>query len=156
MSRKLRVVEDWTHHTQNLLDENGNEVKGENGSPTLIDDYDNDFPDYIVQDAETGENLETFTSFAEAKKYMDTEGKMRYFKVELQQIVGDIVEGEVDDTGEMLDLPDTIETNETHDLGYVVYELDESGVVIDTIYGYDDIEKIKEDFPADKWQNNNW
>ena len=82
--------------------------------------------------------------------------KMKYFKVELRQIKGDIIAGEVDCAGEIIDLPDIIETNETHDLGYVVYELDEGGDILGTIYGLT-LDEIKKEYSADNgWQNNNW
>ena len=81
---------------------------------------------------------------------------MRYFKVELQQIKGDIIAGEVDCAGEIIDLPDIVETNKTNDLGYVVYELDECGYILDTIYGLT-LDEIKKEYSADNgWQNNNW
>ena len=81
---------------------------------------------------------------------------MRYFKVELQQIEGDIIAGEIDDIGEMIELPDIVEPNETHDLGYVVYELDEDGDILDTIYSLT-LDEIKKEYSADNgWQNNNW
>ena len=81
---------------------------------------------------------------------------MKYFKVELQQIKGDLMASEVDCAGEMVDLPDIVETNETHDLGYVVYELDEGGDILDTIYGLT-LDEIKKEYSADNgWQNNNW
>lgn len=81
---------------------------------------------------------------------------MRYFKVELQHIKGDIIAGEVDCAGEIIGLPDIVETNVTQNLGYVVYELDESGDILDTIYGLT-LDEIKEEYSADNgWQNNNW
>lgn len=66
---KCQIVEEWTHITQNLLDDEGNEVKGKNGEIICVDDYDIDFPEFTVQDAETGENLETFTHFGDALAY---------------------------------------------------------------------------------------
>lgn len=81
---------------------------------------------------------------------------MKYFRVERQQIVGNIVQGEVFSDGEFINLPDDIEPNETRDLGYVVYIMDEMGRTLDIVYGYTDIEQIKEDFPALEWQNNDW
>lgn len=81
---------------------------------------------------------------------------MKCFRVEKQQIVGNIVQGEVFADGEFINLPDDIEPNETRDLGYVVYVTDEAGRTLDVVYGYTDIEKIKEDFPPTEYQNNDW
>lgn len=81
---------------------------------------------------------------------------MRYFKVEEQLIAGAILQGEVDKNGEQLYLPDTVETNEEKSLGYIVYELDEDNNIIDTIYGYLDIDEIIKDFAKPEWINRSW
>lgn len=80
---------------------------------------------------------------------------MKYFTVRRSQIVGDIVEGNVGIDGEFLELPETIEQNETKDLEFVVYEYEEDGMEIDTKY-YDNIDAIVEEHQPDMWQNNEW
>lgn len=81
---------------------------------------------------------------------------MRYFQVLMETLVGDIVCGEVDIDGEYVELPDTIEPNEERELGFVVKEMDEQGVITDTIYGLT-LDEIKKEYSADNgWQNNNW
>lgn len=80
---------------------------------------------------------------------------MKYFRVERQQIVGDIVSGEVYADGEFVGLPDTIEPNETKVLGYVVYESNDNGIETGAKY-YDDLSDIKNDHPPTEWQNDKW
>lgn len=81
---------------------------------------------------------------------------MRYFRVEKQLLAGEILSGEVFSDGEFAELPEMIEPQAERELGFVVYELDESGVVLDTIYGLT-LDEIKKEYSADNgWQNHNW
>ena len=81
---------------------------------------------------------------------------MRYFTVERREIVGTIVSGEGDSEGEYLVLPQDEESGASREIDYVVYELDENGVMLEVRYGLT-LDEIKKEYSADKgWQNNSW
>ena len=93
---------------------------------------------------------------------------MRYFSVNKETLSGMMTTGEVYSDGEYVNLPDDIEAREIV-MGYSVTEYEESGaienvkfypVVTDMESFEDDSEfvlnKIKQDYPAPEWQNNQW
>lgn len=93
---------------------------------------------------------------------------MKYFSVNKEELIGTLTTGEICSDGEYVNLPDDIEQR-TLTMGYSVSIYEENGMIEDTKYypvnidteswttNEDEVlEKIKADFPAGEWQNNNW
>ena len=93
---------------------------------------------------------------------------MKYFEVNKETLTGTLVTGQVYGDGEYVNLPDDIEQRELT-IGFSVSEYEEDGMIenvefypvqIDT-EGWTTnedtvLEKIKQDYQPNEWQNNNW
>ena len=93
---------------------------------------------------------------------------MKYFSVNKEELVGTMTTGEVCSDGEYSSLPDDIEARSIT-LGFSVSIYGEDGMIEDVKFypvatdteSFSDncdevLEKIKADYPAPDWQNNNW
>lgn len=93
---------------------------------------------------------------------------MKYFSVNKEELIGTLTTGEVLSDGDYATLPDDIEQRNLT-MGYSVSIYDENGMIEDVKYypvkidteswetNEDEVlEKIKADFPAGEWQNNQW
>ena len=93
---------------------------------------------------------------------------MKYFSVNREELVGTMTTGEVYSDGEYVNLPDDVEQRSIT-MGFSVSEHGEDGMIQDVKFypvatdmeSFTDdsdevIEKIKADYPAPDWQNNNW
>lgn len=93
---------------------------------------------------------------------------MRYFEVHKEELRGSLMSGEVYSDGEYSSEADELECA-TITTGFSVYEYAESGERLGTEFypvrtdmgDFSDnadevLEKIKADYPATEWQNNNW
>ena len=93
---------------------------------------------------------------------------MKYFQVNKEELIGTLTTGEIYSDGEYVNLPDDIEQRNLT-MGYSVSIYDENGMIEDVKYypvkidteswetNEDEVlEKIKADFPAGEWQNNQW
>ena len=93
---------------------------------------------------------------------------MKYFSVNKETLSGMMTTGEVYSDGEYVNLPDDIEAREIT-MGFSVTEYGEDGMIKDVKFysvhtdmeGLDDdsefvLNKIKQDYPAPDWQNDQW
>lgn len=93
---------------------------------------------------------------------------MKYFQVNKEELIGTLTTGEIYSDGEYVNLPDDIEQRNLT-MGYSVSIYGEDGMIEDVKYypvkigteswetNEDEVlEKIKVDFPAGEWQNNQW
>ncbi len=93
---------------------------------------------------------------------------MKYFSVNKEELIGTLTTGEIYSDGEYVNLPDDIEQRNLT-MGYSVSVYGEDGMIEDVKYypvkidteswttNEDEVlEKIKADFPAGEWQNNQW
>lgn len=93
---------------------------------------------------------------------------MKYFSVNKETLSGMMTTGEVYSDGDYVNLPDDIEAREIT-MGFSVTEYEENGAITNVKFypvatdmeSFEDdselvLEKIKGDYPAPDWQNNQW
>ena len=93
---------------------------------------------------------------------------MKHFSVNKETLSGMMTTGEVYSDGEYVNLPDDIEAREIV-MGYSVMEYGENGMIENVKFypvatdmeSFEDdsefvLDKIKQDYPAPDWQNNQW
>ena len=93
---------------------------------------------------------------------------MKYFSVNKETLSGMMTTGEVYSDGEYVNLPDDIEAREIV-MGYSVMEYGENGMIENVKFypvatdmeSFEDdsefvLDKIKQDYTAPEWQNNQW
>ena len=93
---------------------------------------------------------------------------MKYFTVEREELRGSVMAGEVYSDGEYIDEAHEREIRSIT-LGFSIWTYEEDGTTIAVDFypvhtdmgTFEDdsaevIEQIKQDYPPDKWQNNNW
>ena len=93
---------------------------------------------------------------------------MKYFSANKETLSGMMTTGEVYSDGDYVNLPDDIEAREIT-MGFSVTEYEENGTITNVKFypvatdmeSFEDdsefvLDKIKQDYPAPDWQNNQW
>ena len=94
---------------------------------------------------------------------------MRYFKVDREELSGQMMTAEVYADGEYADLPSEIGEIATITMGFSVTEYGDDYMIKNVEFypvktdmesmsdnSAEVLEKIKQDYPAGEWQNDNW